>query len=194
MLTILVDWQIDKLIRKSNLITPYDPSHLNPASLDVLLGDKILIECPLWRQPLKAWSLLMRGVLLDNFWNILNGDTPRYLLIDINQKYYVSPNEFFLASTKEVFNLPDDISCEFRLKSSRAREGWGHALAVWIDPGFNNSVLTLELKNYTRFKKLHLFSGMKIGQIIFHEHEYCDKSYRETGRYNGDLTVQNSKG
>lgn len=168
-MTILVDWQINDLIKETNLITPYDPSLLNPASLDVLLGDEIIVENDIHY----GW----KKVSLDKKDGIL-----------------IMPNTFLLASTKEVFNLPDNISCEFRLKSSRAREGWGHALAVWIDPGFNNSVLTLELKNYTRFKKLHLFAGMKIGQIIFHEHEYCDKSYRETGRYNNDKTVMESKG
>ena len=191
---ILTDAEIHELITIKKAIAPYDPALLNPTSLDVLLGDKIYIESPQWRQPFKAWSLLMRGVLVDDFWGILNGDRAEFLLVDITNGYRVSPNEFLLASTKEVFNLPENNSSEFRLKSSRAREGFGHALAVWIDPGFSNSVLTLEIKNYTRYKKLFLISGMKIGQLIFHQHKTCEKSYVHTGRYNGDLAVQTSKG
>jgi dCTP deaminase len=37
--------------------------------------------------------------------------------------YWLSPGSFCLAETRECFNLPDDISAQFVLKSSRAREG-----------------------------------------------------------------------
>lgn len=163
---ILVDKQIRELIEQTDCIAPFDPDLLNPASLDVLLGDEILIEdCSGWHR------------------------------VSIKDSQYVlNPNEFILACTKETFCLPNNISCEFRLKSSRAREGLGHALAVWIDPGFSDSVLTLELKNYSRYRSITLFPEMKIGQLIFHSHEPCQISYQQTGRYNGDRSVQQSKG
>ncbi len=162
---ILVDWQIRELIKKG-AIAGYNPDFINASSLDVRLGKHIEIE---------------RGTELVK---ITMG----------KEGYHLTPGEFILAETVEVFNLPDNISCEFRLRSSPARMGQGHALAVWIDPGFNNSVLTLELKNYRQNASIHLYPGMRIGQIIFHRHAHCETSYRVKGRYNGDRQVTASKG
>ena len=163
---ILVDWQIKELIENTGCIEPFNPNLLNGLSLDVCLGDEIKVE----------------GV---------NGFSP----LNISENgYFLTPNQFILACTKEVFNLPDNISCEFALKSSLARQGLGHSLAVFAFAGFSNSVLTLELKNYTRYHFIPLFAGMRIGQLIFHSHESCSVSYQLTGRYNGDRTVQQSKG
>ena len=90
--------------------------------------------------------------------------------------------------------MPPNYSAEFRLKSSRGRLGWGHVLAVWIDGGFNNSKLTLELLNHRLWAWQSIYPLMRIGQIVFEEtnHPTCD--YSRTGRYNGDLDTQESKG
>ena len=37
----------------------------------------------------------------------------------------------------DSFNLPNDISCQFVLKSSRAQSGLNHLLAGWCDPGWH---------------------------------------------------------
>jgi len=111
-------------------------------------------------------------------------------------KISLKPRQFCLASTIEVFNLPLNISAEFRLKSSIAREGLNHNLAVWIDAGFTNSVLTLELFNVLTYHSIELTAGMKIGQIIFHRHIDVPEvfSYRTAGQYNDCLSTQESKG
>jgi dCTP deaminase len=109
--------------------------------------------------------------------------------------YEMVPGQFCLAQTVEVFNLPDDVAAEFRLKSSRAREGLDQALAVWCDPGWHGSVLTLELRNNRQLWPQLLWPGMKIGQVVFHlMDERPVNSYAKTGRYNGDLAVMASKG
>ena len=106
------------------------------------------------------------------------------------------PGEFVLAETHETFKkIPDHICAQFALKSSRAREGYENLLAGWIDPGFCSSKLTLELVNVRRHCDLSLYPGLKIGQIIFMRmSEVPINSYLKTGRYNGDATVQGSKG
>ena len=105
----------------------------------------------------------------------------------------LQPGEFCLAETLELFDIPDDISCQFVLKSSRAREGYNHLLAGWVDPGFNSSRLTLELKNERLHHPLPLFPGLKIGQMVFHAMSNVPmRSYRETGHYNNHLTVMPS--
>lgn len=168
---ILPDHEIAKLCR-AGMITPFDDYLINPASLDVRLGDHIMIE-------LQGQQDLHPADIINH-----TKENP----------YLLYPDEFILAQTLEVFNIPDSVSGQFALKSSLARSGFEHLLAGWIDPGFNNSVLTLELKNARKHQPLPLWPGMRIGQIIFMQMASTpDVSYRDSGRYNNDLTVTRCK-
>ena len=171
-MTILCDWQIQNAAH-DGLIVPFNPDQLNPASYDVLLGGMLLIE------------------------SAASPELVPYPLQDHTEAepYLLRPGQFVLAQTAEVFNLPDTIAAEFRLKSSRAREGLDQALAVWCDPGWHGSVLTLELRNNRQLHPVPLWPGMRIGQMVFHRMEELPlKSYRLTGRYNEHSTVMPSLG
>ena len=152
--------------------------HVNAASIDVTLGDKFLIED-------KAGEVV----------NLARKQTPHFIPLHTNE-VELAPGQFILAQTQEVFNLPDDIAAEFKLKSSAARSGLNHALAGWCDPGWHGSTLTLELKNQTEHTWLRLEAGMKIGQIIFFKGAAVpsDKSYAVRGQYNNDRSVTGNKG
>jgi len=170
--TILSDWQIRSRC-KAGMMTGYDDALINPASLDVRLGDQLLIESA------ESPTLIPYPLARHSY----------------DEPYLMVPGQFCLAQTIEVFHLPDDVAAEFRLKSSRAREGLDQALAVWCDPGFHGSVLTLELRNNRQLWSQLLWPGMKIGQMVFHQLGAAPElSYAVTGRYNGDATVQGSKG
>lgn len=107
----------------------------------------------------------------------------------------IPPCAFFLGHTLETFSLPDNISAEFKLRSSVARSGLQHMLAGWADAGFNGAQLTLEFKNVTQFHNLVIEPGMRIGQVIFYQHEAAgENSYAVKGRYNGQRGVQASRG
>lgn len=169
---ILVDHQIHDLCR-DGMVTPYDSSLLNPASLDVRLGDTLLIESvqstALVPYPLRSHSEA--------------------------EPYLLQPGQFVLAQTVETFNLPDTIAAQFVLKSSRARSGLEHLLAGYCDPGWHGSVLTLELHNSRQLHSIPLWPGMRVGQMCFQRLAVPPRrSYAETGRYNGDRTVQESRG
>ena len=113
--------------------------------------------------------------------------------VDITDDFYdLHPGEFILAHTVEVFDLPADISAEFKLNSSGARIGLDNALATWADPRWHGSTLTLELKNNTRHHAIRLHHGCRIGQMIFHRSEPVpeEKSYALRGRYNKDASAQ----
>lgn len=166
---VLVDYQIMSLCEKG-MITPYDPALVNPASLDVRLGNKLILETE------HGWMTFDISTMTEE------------------NPFKMCPGEFLLASTMETFSMPESIAGELKLKSSRAREGYDNALAVWLDPGWCGSVLTLELKNNCQYHHLPLYPGLRIGQIIFHRCNQPIASYKETGRYNGDLTTQISKG
>lgn len=171
----LVDFEIERECILNALVVPYNKALLNPASIDVRVGGTARIER-------------------------MEGDRPTWIDIDISAysadlPYYVAPKEFVLVGTLETFNLTDTIAAEFRLKSSRAREGWNNCLAVWADCGWNGSVLTMELINECRFHSLPLYPGLKIGQMIFHRCEQApERHYGITGRYNNDTVVMGSKG
>lgn len=168
----LPDFQIAELCR-AGMVAPFDEALVNPASLDVRLGDRLLIE------------------------SAAGPELVPYPLADHSQErpYLLVPGQFVLAETLETFNIPGNLAAQFVLKSSRAREGIEHLLAGYIDPGFHGSVLTLELHNSRQLHSVAIWPGMRIGQIVFRRLAGVPlRSYRETGRYNGDRTVQASRG
>jgi dCTP deaminase len=168
----LSDWEIRSRC-VGGMVEGYSDKLINPASLDVRLGAMLLIESAQSRE-LVPYPL------------------ERHSEAD---PYELRPGQFCLAQTLEVFHIPNDIAAEFRLKSSRAREGLDQALAVWCDPCWHGSVLTLELRNNRQLWPQLLWPGMKIGQMIFHMMSSRPiNSYTVTGRYNGDLAVQGSRG
>lgn len=165
---------------------PYDEipiDNINGASIDVRLGQIILRE----KQPQCPW-----------FTRLKNKDELIFTKESYvwGQEFYLEPGEFILAHTVEIFNLPDYIGGEFRLKSSGARAALDQALAVWCDPGWHESVLTLELKNNSRYHTLVLEVGMKIGQVVLFKGESVPKhaSYAVRGQYNNDKEATGNKG
>ena len=99
-----------------------------------------------------------------------------------------------MAPTLEWVRIPDDLCAQFILKSSRGREGIEHLFAGFIDAGFEG-ILTLELLNARQLHPVKVWPGMRIGQLVFERLDAMPRrSYRETGRYCGDTTVQESKG
>ncbi len=170
---ILPDHEIRRLC-EAGMVTPFDdPSLVNPASLDVRLGHQLLIE---------------------------SCESPQLVPYPLDQHseadpYLLQPGQFVLAQTVETFNLPPTVAAEFRLKSSRAREGLDQALAVWADPGWHGSVLTMELRNNRQLHAIPLWQGMKIGQMVFHRMAATpERDYSVTGRYNNHATVRESLG
>jgi dCTP deaminase len=169
---ILSDWEI-RARCMGNMVENYSDELINPASLDVRLGDMLLIESV--ESPAMV-PYPLAGHTQDN----------PYLLV---------PGQFVLAHTVETFNLPDDIAAQFMLKSSRAREGLEHLMAGYCDPGWHGSKLTMELHNSRQLHPVALWPEMKIGQIVFHKMSSTPhKTYAVTGRYNFDSGVTASKG
>jgi dCTP deaminase len=163
----IVDYQIRMYCRQNGLVEPFDPDMINPASIDVTLGPIVKIE----------------------------NDHGDFTEFDISrQTFWMPPGCFVLASTAEWVRVPVSMESVFQLKSSRGREGYEHALAGYIDPGFHGRV-TLELSNLRRFKEIPLAAGMRIGQLRFSKLDSSPvKPYALTGRYQNDSGAQESKG
>ena len=170
-MAVLADHEIHNLARR-NLVFPFQSELVNPASLDVRLGENLLVELP------TTTSLVPYSIA---------GHTKE-------KPFMLQPHEFILAETVEEFDFPDCVAGQLALKSSRAREGIEHLLAGYIDPGYKGR-LTLELQNARSLHAVPLWPGMRIAQIVFHRMSMLPgKSYSVTGRYHGDTAVQASKG
>lgn len=165
-----------------SVITNVLPDSINSTSIDIHLGQYVMVE---------------QRTTKDNFIVSLRDRTPlsmrRHDLKQAPLELY--PDEFVLAQSIEMFNLPDDISAEYKLKSSMARIGLEHLNAGWCDAGWHGSVLTLELKNMTKHHGIRLHYGDAIGQMVFYRHAPvpADRSYAARGRYNNDRTVSGIK-
>jgi dCTP deaminase len=167
---------------EDGVIEGVKPESINGTSIDVHLG-----------------PILMTEAYNDNRLQIVDiakRTNFHAVKMDISQHpYELAPGEFVLAHTTEVFNLPSNISAEFRLKSSGARSGLNNLFACHCDPGWHGSTLTLELHNVLRFNRIRLTAGMAVGQMLFHKVEDvpADRDYAVRGRYCNDSVVSNVK-
>jgi dCTP deaminase len=169
--TVLVDSMIRNRCEEQRLVTPYDPNLVNPASIDLQLGDHLLLES------------CEKG-FVEYRLNSHNKQNP----------FLFRPGEFVLAPSLETINMPDDLVGEVMLKSSMARQGVDHLKAGYLDPGWHGSSLTMELKNVSQLRVIPLWPGMRIVQIKLTLLSIPpDVSYSQCGRYNNDQKAQPAK-
>lgn len=156
------------------VLDPYEPSMLQPSSIDVRLDKYFRLfdnhKYP-FIDPAADQPELTRLVEADN-----------------DEAFVLHPGEFVLGSTFEAVTLPDDVAARLEGKSSLGRLGLlTHSTAGFIDPGFSGHV-TLELSNVATLP-IKLWPGMKIGQMCFFrlssasEHPYGSDLYGS--RYQG---------
>lgn len=154
--------------------------NVNSASIDVRIGNKILMEAKPsdrvevvtpWPEPI----------------DIAAKQSPAFYEVEIPEEgIVIEPGQIFLAATMETFNLPNTISARFDLRSSVGRCFLEHMQAGFADAGWHGAQLTMEFKNMTQFHRLLIKPGMRVGQMIFFEHEDAgEDSYAIKGNYNG---------
>ena len=117
--------------------------------MDVRLGKNLMIETP-------------------------HEDLELHLLEEYTKEnpYLLHPGEFLpCRDAFEKIRVPERLSAQFVLKSSRAREGYQHLLAGWIDPGWVGGRLTLEIKNIRRYHAMPLYpwNAHWSARVPFHE-------------------------
>ncbi|MBQ3562321.1 MAG: dCTP deaminase [Clostridia bacterium] len=146
---ILSDKTIMKMLEEKSLtITPIEPEQIQPASVDIRLGNTFSIV-----------EDSSTGVItLENEIKYKTIETDTYVLL---------PGQFVLATTMEYFELPDDLTAFVEGRSSLGRMGLFIQNAGWVDPGFKGEI-TLELFNANRCA-IELKSGRRVGQLVFAE-------------------------
>lgn len=173
---ILSDKTIRTMINEGKLIeNPINIEDcIQPGSYDIYLGEQFSTPLPN--------DIILDEQIIDIKSEIEYSTT--------RQKYYIIPPKgFVLAVTKEIINLPDDISAFVEGRSSIGRMGLFIQNAGWIDSGFRGTI-TLELFNATNYPMM-IYSDIRIGQIVFCKNdEPSEKSYN--GKYQNQIDVTGS--
>ncbi|MCL2807530.1 MAG: dCTP deaminase [Coriobacteriia bacterium] len=144
----------DELAAGRIVIEPYDPADLQPASVDVHLGDSFRV------------FQNSRYPFIDP--SISQAELTELVVASVTEPFVLHPGEFALGTTLEKISLPDNILGRLEGKSTLGRIGLLiHSTAGYVDPGWVGS-LTLELSNVANLPIL-LTPGMKIGQIAFQQ-------------------------
>lgn len=146
---ILSDSTIMKMLKEGTLkISPLTDAQIQPASVDVRLGDTFSIV-----------EDSSTGIItLENEIKYKTIQTDTYILL---------PGQFVLATTMEYFSLPDNLTAFVEGRSSLGRMGLFIQNAGWVDPGFKGEI-TLELFNANRCA-IELKAGRRVGQLVFAE-------------------------
>jgi dCTP deaminase len=152
--SVLSDATIRELIDSGRIvIDPFDPSMIQPASVDIRLGNSFRV---FHNHRIQSIDL---------------GDPPRDLTehVEIDEAegtFVIHPGEFVLGTTQEWVEIPDDVVARIEGKSSIGRLGLVvHATAGFVDPGFKGT-LTLEIANFNSVP-IVLRPGLFICQLSF---------------------------
>ena len=119
---ILSDKTMLKMLEeKALVISPLEESQIQPASVDVRLGNTF-------------------GIVEDTPTGVITLDSEvRYKTIETDT-YILLPGQFVLATTMEYFELPDNITAFVEGRSSLGRMGLFIQNAGWVDPGFRGEI------------------------------------------------------
>lgn len=153
------DHQIRSKIESEEIyVSPYEPSMVQPASLDLRLGFDFIryLDTGHPIDPMSKW----------NGTEEFSADT-----------VIIQPMEFILGVTLEMFGLGSGIAARVEGKSTLGRLGLIiHSTAGFVDPGFKGYI-TLEMTNINN-RPIILRAGMRICQMAFHPmDEPCERPY-----------------
>lgn len=169
---ILSDKTILKMLdEKSLVINPVTKDQIQPASVDIRLGNTF-------------------SVVDDTPSNIITLESQINYKTITTDTYLIMPGEFVLATTMEYFELPDNLTAFVEGRSSLGRMGLFIQNAGWVDPGFKGEI-TLELYNANRCA-IELKAGRRVGQLVFAEMD--DTALNPyNGKYQGQLGATGSR-
>ena len=169
---ILSDRRIMQMLKEGTLkIAPLTESQIQPASVDVRLGDTF-------------------SVVEDSPSGIITMDKEIHYMTIKTDTYILLPGQFVLATTMEYFVLPNNLTAFVEGRSSLGRMGLFIQNAGWVDPGFKGEI-TLELFNANRCA-IELKSGRRVGQLVFAEMDQ-EALHPYSGKYQGQRGATGSR-
>ena len=159
------------LDEKSLVINPVTMEQIQPASVDIRLGNTF-------------------SVVEDTPSNIITLESQISYKTITTDTYLIMPGEFVLATTMEYFELPDNLTAFVEGRSSLGRMGLFIQNAGWVDPGFKGEI-TLELYNANRCA-IELKAGRRVGQLVFAEMD-APAINPYNGKYQGQMGATGSR-
>jgi len=153
--------EILKRIKKENLIEGYLSESVQGAGVDLRV-DKVLE--PTGKAKLKRSDRMLPAVLETGF--------------------VLEPGRYYLITTMEKVNMPEDLVAFMFNRSSLFRCGASLRTAV-IDPGYHGE-LTVGVKNEGAYD-IELEQGARVLQLVFAEVKGDTRKYN--GRYQGGKVV-----
>ena len=164
---ILSDRTIKELLKKKELIIePITEEQIQPASVDLRLGNHFL----------NVDENTVESMTLDKEINYVSFNSSEII---------IPPHSFLLATTMEYIKLPNYLTAFVEGRSSIGRIGLFIQNAGWVDPGFEGAI-TLELYNANRLP-IKLTEGRRLCQLVFArldqeaETPYIGKYQKQTG-------------
>ena len=169
---ILSDKTILRMLdEKSLVIEPLEKNQIQPASVDIRLGDTF-------------------SVVEDSSSSIIIMDRKIQYKTIRTDTYLLLPGQFVLATTMEYISLPDNLTAFVEGRSSLGRMGLFIQNAGWVDPGFQGEI-TLELFNANRCA-IELTSGRRVGQLVFAQMD-ASAIQPYNGKYQGQRGATGSR-
>ena len=159
---ILSDKTITRMLQERSLvIEPITPEQIQPASVDIRLGNTFSVV-----DETSTGIITLKNEIQ---YKTITTDT-----------YLIMPGQFVLATTMEYFELPNNLTAFVEGRSSLGRMGLFIQNAGWVDPGFKGEI-TLELFNANKCA-IELKVGRRIGQLVFAQmDDYALRPYQ--GKY-----------
>ena len=171
-------------------ITPFDETLVNPASLDLRIGNQI-------REPHEMWRRFSDIDIQNHIDNGTIDDLPKWGEPKTFDTFWLFPKRFVLCHSLEFVQIPVDAACILVLKSSWGRKGLNHSHSGWGDPGFGlkadvvgsndtqqcGAQWTFEIQNISPWA-IKITAGDRLIQQVFMD--MCDVplvDYRSTGHY-----------
>lgn len=153
-------------------VSPFAEDCINPASLDLRLGDTI-------RLPRRRWA--MHEI------DAVGKKTPALKLWEEPLKFerhILWPGDLALCHSEEFTIIPITACAMLLSKSSTGRLGLEHLHAGWGDCGFSGQWV-FELKNLAPWP-IELVAGEKYMQLVIMDMAEAPlRDYSQTGRYQG---------
>lgn len=172
-------------------ITPFCEDLINPASLDLRLGNMIRRPHPIWE----------RLSMVDIDQKIADGSIrqlPKWGDATEFTSSWLKYGEFVLLHSLEAVCIPLEAASILVLKSSKGRDGMNHSHSGWGDPGFgfpkvqltvteqptsSGAQWTFEIYNLAKWP-IELKAGAPVIQMIMMDMcEAPQVDYRYTGHY-----------
>lgn len=155
-------------------VTPFDSECVNPASLDLRLGNTIRIPCQYWS--LLGSDPVSKKTLSSKLWQ-----APQPF-----ETFVLWPGHLVLCHSLEHTHIPLNACAMLLSKSSTGRLGLEHLHAGWGDPGFSGQWV-FELKNLAPWP-ITLVAGERYMQLsLASMAEEPLRDYSVTGRYQGQV-------